>query len=284
MNAEMQEPIELKKRRRGRPKRVIEPIIAVEAAEEGEEAPDLEAPQLETLVVPAEPVAPPSFLERAKARLGFAEEDVKPRAAQVGRRLTKQQQEIVDLMAPIATDLGQDMGQWVWRKIGGEGFEVLGPSEDVASKIFVPWVRIAVRHLKFTGKVTPDSADATASLLALTGYSWQSWRMYRHIKKEQALYGAPQGQEEENFAGGSIRTTRANNSRHQDGDDSRGAASAVRAVHPPVQAAAGSVRDSTVSTVIAPDKLTPTEQFQYARLSQLAQRDIASRRRRSGSA
>ena len=274
------DPTPIRRRRRSKPVEAA-PIVADVTSEE-DEAQELEAPALETLVTPAEPPAQLSFLERAKARLGFAaDEDVKPKAAPARSKLTKQQQDLVDTFAPMAADLGVDLGQFAWRKIGGnDAYAMLAPSEEVSAKIYTPLVRIAVRHLKFAGKVTPDSADLTASLLAVAGYTWASVRMFSEMKKQEKAYGFV-GQEEEGSAPAS-RNARTNAGGNQNANGAHPAA-ARNGAHPaPVQAVPERGGDSVVAAALAGRNLTPSERFQFERLAVLQQRDIEARRRRSG--
>jgi hypothetical protein len=280
MNAQLDEqekkPTPIRKRRRK-----SQALPPVPAAEEEEEATDVlpEASALEVEIPPAEP-AHASFLDRAKARLGLSVDkpDVQPKAA--SPRLTKGQQEFIEVARPIAAQIGVELGAFAWEKVGGYDYRILAPSEDIAEKIMLPWCRILARTfaVKYKGKVTPNQLDMGASLLALAGYSLSSVRMYRAIKNEEKYAG----QEEEattrpRGTTGAVRPERQ--AVHDVANRVPVSGPENRAVSPDRGSIRGSAPDSGSNDL---RNLSPEERRQYERLNQLRLRDIESRRRRAG--
>ena len=274
--AEQQEPTPIRKRRR-RKTAEIQPV-AVEDSEEQEALPD--AAPLTVEIPPAEPQQS-SFLDRAKAKLGLTVDkpDVQPKAP--SPRLTKGQQEFIEIARPIAGQIGVELGAFAWEKIGGYDYRILAPSDEVAEKIMLPWCRILARtfSLKYKGKITPNQLDAGASLLALAGYSVASLRMFRELKNGER-YAA---QEEEEANARYRGTAGVVTPRRQAPDDaaSRGPLHRPEAgdVSPDGRGVSGPAVDARSADV---RNLTDKERYQYQRLAQLSQRDLEVRRRRAG--
>ena len=291
-------PTPLRRRRRGgsKPKLVSPAAAAVDsssvdlAAEPEEEEQDDDLPtaaaDLIVDIPPAEP-AGTSFLDRAKATLGFAskEKDVEPKARPMSGKLTKGQQQFVDLAAPITCELGRMGASWTWGRIAGPDYApYLTPDEEVASKIMLPLTRIMARlvAVQYKGKITPNGIDAAASLAALVGYAMTSWQMYTEIKQEEQRYGTQPvtGQE-------------ANSSSPVGGQPVRSKRQAAQnaASHLPEHgheneaalANGGNIRGDQHNAGSADLRtLTPAERQQYEALARLRNQDYQSRLRRSG--
>lgn len=296
-------PIRHRRRRNSKPKLVM-PAVAVDSSlavdlpeEEDEDTEDLPAAAaLQVDIPPAEPQGQ-SFLDRAKAKLGFAsdeKQDVEPKPKATSGRLTKGQAQFVDLVAPIAQQAGVMAADFAWGHIAGpEYVPYLLPSNDVAGKIMIPLTRIAARmiSIKYKGHVSPNQIDAAASLTAVAGYVLSSWKLYSEIKKEERNGTFTPQEEARNGA-------RASQSR---GSVSRGTVNAVSEARYDA-ASAQSVRSADVEAVSAvpqpgeagghsypgqsgsPDlgSLTESERRAYEKLHALSVRDYESRRRRAG--
>ena len=290
-------PTPIRRRRRNKPKLVTAAPAAVDSSsvdlapdpEEEEQDDDLPTAAVADRVVdipPAEPVQG-SFLDRAKATLGFAskEKDVEPKARAISGKLTKGQQQFVDLAAPITNEIGRAGARWTWGKIAGPDYApYLTPDEEVASKIMLPLTRILARlvSIQYKGKITPNGIDAAASAAALVGYAMTSWQMYTEIKQEEQRYGTQPvtGQE-------------ANNSSSVGGQPVRSKRQAApnAASHLPEHgheneaalANGGNIRGDQHNAGSADLRtLTPAERQQYEALARLRDKDYQSRLRRSG--
>lgn len=294
-------PTPIRRRRRNSKPKLVTPAPAVDSTAvdladvEEEDTEDLpEAAALQVDIPPAEPQHG-SFLDRAKAKLGIADKpDVEPKAKASSGRLTKGQQQFVDLAAPISEQAGQMVANWMWSKIAGPQYApYLTPDAETADKIMLPLTRIAARlvSIKYKGHVTPNQIDAAASLTAIAGYaiaSYQAWQImkkeeqYGRFAQEEASYnGGGPVQPRADHAGRTIDTKRQN---HHD------AASAVAV--PPTPVEAGPAHPAPAeneghgypveSGGVDLSSLTPEQRRSYEKLRSLSMRDYESRRRRSG--
>ncbi len=109
-------------------------------------------------------------------------EEKKPAKADV-RGMTKAQRDMYDMLTPMAVMAFVAAAGWAWARLGGQ-YRILAPSNDVATKIVAPLVRVWARNSKFTASVTPDMRDIGASIAALLGYVWASLEMFEAIRKE----------------------------------------------------------------------------------------------------
>ena len=289
-------PTPIRRRRRGGRPKLVTPAPAVDSTAadladvEEQDTEDLpEAAALEVDIPPAEPQQS-SFLDRAKAKLGLnvKEADVEPKARASSGRLTKGQQQFVDLAAPIAQQIGVMAADFAWGKAAGpEYVPYLSPSDEVADKIMLPLTRIAARlvSIKYKGHISPNQVDAAASITAVVGYAISSIKLYQAIKKEEQ-YGQFAQEEASNGSrpiqpGGGL-SRRAVASDRQD----RHAA-----------ASPGVVRGADVEEVSADSithgypgdpggvdtrNLTAAERGAFEKLNRLRMLDYESRRRRSG--
>lgn len=238
------------------------------------------AAQLDVEIAPAEAEAPESFLDKAKARLGFttAPADVQPRPQ--SRRLTKGQQEFVDLALPIATEVGKGAGAWTWQKLAREHYHpILAPDDEIAEKIMAPWCRILARtfSVKYKGKITPNGMDTMASLAAIAGYGLSSWQMYKEIKREDRYAAQEESSARARSRAGTIGPERqavesVPSHLHASGPQDQDVSTDGRGVR----------RNAPESGSVDIRSLSPAERFQYESLARLRKQDYSSRMRRSG--
>lgn len=293
-------PTPIRRRRRNSKPKLVTPApvvdsTAVDLDVEESDADDLpEAAALEVDIPPAEPQHG-SFLDRAKAKLGIADKpDVEPKARASSGRLTKGQQEFVNLAAPIAQQIGVMAADFAWGKFADPHYvPYLSPSDEVADKIMLPLTRIAARmvSVKYKGKVTPNGIDAAASITAVVGYTISSIKLYQAIKKEEqngtfypqeeARNGARPVQPRSGISGGTVVADRQAGYAAASPEPVRSAP--VEAVPTnPVPGENGRHSYPGQSGSIDLSNLTESERRAYEKLRSLSVRDYESRRRRSG--
>lgn len=285
-------PTPIRRRRRNSKPKLVTPAPAVDSTAvdladvEEEDTEDLpEAAALQVDIPPAEPQQG-SFLDRAKAKLGIQtkEQDVEPKVKATSGRLTKGQQQFVDLVAPIAQQVGVRSADFAWGRLVDPYYvPYLTPSDEVADKIMTPLTRIAARlvSVKYKGKVTPNGIDAAASLAAVAGYVLSSWTLYSEMKKEEQ-YGYVR-QEESPVVSSQPRARTAPVNPGRQGQHVNASAvpvpgTEVQDVQPPV----ADVRYPGDTGNVDAGNLTPEQRFQYEKLASLRALDYRSRMRRSG--
>ncbi len=180
-------------------------------------------------------------------------------------KLTARQRQFCDTFTPLASWSFMLAAAWVWGRIGND-YRVLAPSEEVATNIVAPLIRIYARQAKFVNAINPNYIDGAASMTALIGYVYSSVELYRQIKSGALdAEGTNDEQEPANFASYQSRHGRADAGRdavqRADGRDTQGV---------------------TDSQHIDTGTLTAHERYQFEKLSALRQRDIDVRTRRSG--
>lgn len=214
-----------------------------------------------------------SAIAKVFKRLGLKGEvhDKEPRALP-SAKLTKAQQSMYDSFAPLAIQGFVVVAGWSWGLLGEE-YRVLAPSEEVATKIIAPLMRIYARTSKIAASLNPNHTDAAASLAALVGYVWSSYGMYKQIKQEKQDYA------DENAGVTALRPAasyQSGNDREDAGRDAPGASAET--------GRAATRRNGNQQPGVDLSKLSESERRAYEKLSHLRELDYASRARRSGHA
>lgn len=263
-------------------------VTAGQALTEEEQVPDSISFEVEE----APNAAQASGLERAKQlakqalnKAGFTTSDTSAAgsaggkaAADAGGKLNKKQQNFVDAIQPMIVYALVISSAWVWSKKGTE-YKALAPTDEMATKIVAPFVRIMARHSK-GGGLSPDAMDMLAGFGAIAAYGRYVMLHYHEIR-EIAYQGVENEQpgtyyEQFNASTGTIDNYvpyEGGYTGRNDRRDYRRADAGTAESDGGSNGVPGTVNKST---------LTERERQQYAKLRLLIDRDTASRARRAG--
>ena len=215
---------------------------------------------------PIETFEKQSLTDRVLSQLGLkasAQPTPAPAKASSSGNLNKKQQIFCDQVNPLAASAFMLAASWAWSKVAGPEFDVLAPSEEVATKIVAPLIRIYARTSPMLESISPNKADVLACLSALVAYGMTSMNMYQMIRREQEeeeTDGNDAGQNRSNSAG----TRRAGVSRASN------------------EYAESNIGHDGDSIGINSTHLTGRDREAYEKLSRLSELDAAGRARRNG--
>lgn len=239
-----------------------------DAKEETKQSFSIEVQPAPEGVFPAEEEKEPNVLESVLGKLGIkkTEEDAKPKVP-VSAKLNKAQEAFCDMTTPVGTSILIVCVGWAWTRLGEE-YRVLAPSRDAATDIIAPFVRIYARSNKaLVGSVSPNTVDAFYALNASVMYLYSSLTVFEEIQKRKREDAEDDRNRPRDIRSGQARPDRAD-ARRSDFSEPTDARDT------------GNGDGSGVASY--PANLTERERSQYESLSQLRDRDIASRQRRSG--
>lgn len=213
-----------------------------------------------------------SAFDSLKGLLGISDKEQQKAAAPapLSGKLNEKQQSFVNNFAPTASLIAILIAENIWSRIGPD-YKFLAPDEETASRIVTPLLRIYARHMQVGIEISPDAADLGAAVAALFGYIYASLKLYEHVKQEKLANEDNTGHRAGHAATREDRT-------HGEGDRR---ANFSRSNQRDVSTADGI---NGHAGPISPGNLTAKEAAQFEALSQLRQRDLESRLRRSGRA
>ena len=178
-------------------------------------------------------------------------------------KLPRDKQEFADTLTEPVVMVFIAVAGWLWSQLDRR-FKKLAPDKKIATLIVAPLIRIYVRNSKITASVSPDVTDLTASLSALLGYLWISWKLADDIlaadqeqEEEQVYVRQPYAPQAVSGNGGS-----GFNGVHQSGDSS--------------------ANQTTTGASIDFSSMSERDRQNYLALNYLRERDFAARARRSG--
>lgn len=194
-------------------------------------------------------------------------------------KLNKQQQAIFDAWTPLAISGFVLCAGWCWRRIEPEYGHLLAPSDEVATKIVAPLMRIYARMSKIGTTLNPNHVDAAAAMAALVGYAWTSINLWQEIQTQKA-----QEQEEHgSTARNNVIDSQLRASPIATDEGGAGNENARRShIRRHAANANGASSVNGAGEFFDISNLTDVERRAYEKLSQLRERDYASRARRSG--
>lgn len=195
-------------------------------------------------------------------------------------KLNKQQQAIFDAWTPLAISGFVLCAGWCWRKIEPEYGHLLAPSDEVATKIVAPLMRIYARMSKIGTTLNPNHVDAAAAMAALVGYAWTSIGLWQEIQTQKAQEQEQNGSTtaRNNVIDSQLRASPIATDEDGTGNQNNGRSHIRR--HAANANGASTVNGNSEFFDI--NNLTDVERRAYEKLSVLRERDYASRARRSG--
>lgn len=215
----------------------------------------------------------PGVLKNIFSQLGLqSSSDSSEPKKQPALKLNARQRQFCETFTPMAAGVLVLSFTFGYSKIN-EAYRALAPSEEVATNIVAPLIRIYARQAKFVNSVNPNYIDAAASFTALIGYIVSTYRMYQQIKSgawdEEAV------EEYEDYYNDEPVTRESRNSGANNGRENL-SKPATQNIH----AVPGGTRNNTDHD--SKHDLTDAQRYQFEKLSLLRKRDFDSRARRSG--
>lgn len=212
----------------------------------------------------------PGVLDTVLTRLGIKEDKTAPPVkVPTGAKLNAAQVQFCDMATPIGTSLLIISLAWAWGQLDAD-YRALAPSEDAATSIVAPLIRIYARSNKaLIRSASPNTVDALMALNGVIMYLHASLTMLHEINATKKAM-----QDDESNRPRNINTARSTESRVDYAGDRR--ASVSRADDASLES------DATSASLEYPSGLNERERQNFSRLAELRERDIASRARRSG--
>lgn len=171
------------KRRAGQPVKPAkkpQPAVATVVAEPAEEEQE-ELESLEVEVQVAEP-APKTFKERMAARIQGITGLKAGKPAQAARRGKKTEVHFLTKSLPIISVVAATYAQG-WFK---DPYKACAPRREEITAIVAPLFNMIERRISISGKVTQDTLDLLASVMAMVGYAGRTYTTFIDIKQAQA--------------------------------------------------------------------------------------------------
>lgn len=262
---------------KGKPRKKKEPVDPVDATATPTEDTPPGAFTIEMEAAPEDTFTPeeqPNFLKNVLGQLGLqSNSDSDAPKKQPALKLNAKQKQFCDTFTPMASGILVLSFTFGYSKVN-EAYRILAPSEEVATNIVAPLIRIYARQAKFVNSVNPNYIDAAASFTALVGYVVSTFHMYQQIKSG-AWDEEQESDEYEDYYNDEPVTTKSRSRSYDNGREnlSKPTSQTIHAV--PVSTRHNADHDNGLN-------LTDKERFQYEKLLVLRERDIASRARRSG--
>jgi hypothetical protein len=204
-----------------------------------------------------------STLDSVLMKLGIKNDPKSPEVKiQPGGKLNKGQEEFVETVTPFgATVLTLCLG-WAWSTLDAD-YRILAPSNDAATQMVAPLIRIYARHNKALVKASPDTVDWLAFINAFVMYMYSALTLLSEINRQKREF------EENDNRPRDIRTSQATTRGASNGSDDLSGTNDA------------STRQSSSSSP-TPKYLDERDRQQFESLNLLRERDIAARARRSG--
>lgn len=197
--------------------------------------------------------------------------------------LSEDKLKFVDGTSGLLSEVMVAIMVWIFTIPGAE-YSVLAPGYAEARAIIEPLLRIYARHSKIVKEISPDYTDLGAAITALAGYVHVSYLLLDNIRKDKEEHGGqvkyqhqrPDYGTSGEYSGETGGYTAESQAGPGYNDNGR------TPVHEPAEVHTGDTQSRGYTAPKPPADLTPEQQYAYARLQQLSQRDYENRARRSG--